>query len=157
MRKIVVCGVGLLAGLLPCRMTVSAGEGAQHAAALPAGPIHDRYELMESIGKHAKKIGQAVKANDAKAVVPEAEAIREQAQKIAALFPPGSTHPQSRAKPEIWTDWKTFESGATSLGQDASALAQAARDGGDIGAASKKMFANCKSCHDAFRVPKEGE
>jgi|MudIll2142460700_1097286.scaffolds.fasta_scaffold259297_2 cytochrome c556 len=157
MRKVVGIGLLLIGGLLLCRMTVTASEHAQHAVALPAGPIRDRHELMESIGKHAKKIGQAVKANDAKAVVPEAEAIRAEAQKIPALFPPGSTHERSRAKPEIWTDWKKFEASTTGLEQDASALAQAGRDGGDIGAASKKMFANCKSCHDAFRVPKEGE
>jgi cytochrome c556 len=124
-----------------------------HAEKLPPGPIHDRHELMEGIGEHAKKIGAAIKADDKKAVAPEADAIAAKAEKITGLFPEGSTHPHSRAKPEIWQDWKKFEAAAAQLHKDALELAKVARAGGDAGAASRQMFGACKSCHDSFRVP----
>jgi cytochrome c556 len=124
---------------------------------LPPGPIHDRHELMEEIGDHAKKIGAAVKKNDAKAVVPEADALVAAAKKINALFPPGSTHEHSRAKPEIWQQWDKFQADTAKLEQAATSLAKTAREGGDIGAGAKQLFGACKSCHDSFRVPEEDE
>jgi len=159
MRKMLATGVVMLGVCLFARGSLAAEEhdAAAHEAKLPAGPIRDRHELMEGIGDHAKKIGQAVKANDKKAVAPEADAIATAATKITGLFPPGSTHPESRAKPEIWQDWKKFEGGASRLQQDATELGKVARADGDVNAASKQMFGGCKSCHDSFRVPKEGE
>jgi cytochrome c556 len=122
---------------------------------LPAGPIRDRHELMESIGDHAKKIGQAMKANQVGQVPPHAEAISAKAKNVTALFPKGSTDEKSRAKPEIWQSWTDFEKLAGALHEDASALAVAARGGGDADAAAKQMFSDCKSCHDRFRKPED--
>jgi len=126
---------------------------AHDAKNLPAGPIRDRHELMEGIGKNAKAIGNALKSGDLKAVPDAAEAIHTDAAKILPLFPPGSTHAESRAKPEIWTDWKTFEASAKDLEKTAGDLAAAAKSGGDVAAAADKMFDNCKGCHEKFRVP----
>src|SRR6185369_7033253 len=117
--------------------------------------IHDRHELMEEIGDHAKKIGDALKAHHMEVVSKEAAAIGEKSKHVEALFPPGSTHQHSRAKPEIWQNWKEFQRLTAALGTDAGALAQAASSGGDVGAASKKMFGDCKSCHDQFRKPEK--
>jgi len=156
MHRGMMIGAGVLLAMSVSGVAAFAAEE-EHHAKLPAGPIRDRHELMEGIGGHAKKIGQALKAGNVKAVAPEADAIAAAAKKITALFPPGSTHKDSRAKPEIWTDWKTFESDAARLQKDAGDLAQAARTNGDVDAASKQMFGGCKSCHDSFRIPKEGE
>jgi len=122
---------------------------------LPPGPIHDRHELMEDIGANAKKIGDALKVKDMKTIAAAAEKIAADAKKIPALFPPGSTSPQSRAKAEIWKDWAAFEKSAAELTTTADAVAKAAQSGGDAGAAAKTMFGNCKSCHDAFREPEK--
>lgn len=122
---------------------------------LPPGPIKDRHELMEQIGANSKKIGDALKVKDMKAIAPAAEAIAADAKKIPALFPAGSTGPKSRAKPEIWQDFPKFEKSAADLSTSAAALAKAAQSGGDAGSAAKIMFGNCKGCHDAFRVPDE--
>ena len=54
-RAWMVVGAALLVG-----GTVNLAWG--HEANLPPGPIHDRHELMEGIGKNAKKIGDALKA-----------------------------------------------------------------------------------------------
>ena len=124
---------------------------------LPPGPIHDRHELMEGIGDNAKKIGDALKAGNLDVVPAAANAIKADAGKALALFPKGSTHPESRAKDEIWTSWDKFEAGMKDLEAKAGELATAAANKGDVGAASKAMFGNCKSCHDNFRKPEEKE
>ena len=142
----------LLAGLAAL---VSSDVFAHEAMNLPPGPIKDRHELMEGIGDNAKKIGDALKANDVKAIPAAAEGIAASAPKIPGLFPPGSTSDKSRAKPEIWTDFPKFEAGAKALAVHAQDLAKVAKEGGDAGAAAKVMFGDCKTCHDAFRKPEE--
>jgi cytochrome c556 len=124
---------------------------------LPAGPIHDRHELMERIGDNAKKIGDSLKAGNLEPVPAAATEIKSDAGKALALFPKGSTHPKSRAKDEIWTSWDKFERLMKELEAKAGELAAAATNKGDVGAASKAMFGNCKSCHDDFRKPEEKE
>lgn len=142
---------GGLAVLL-CSGWAGAHEG---KAKLPPGPIHDRHELMEGIGDHAKKIGEALKAGKTQGIAEEAAAINESAKRALPLFPAGSTHEHSRAKPEIWENWAEFERLMLALETDSAALAETARAGGDVGAASKKMFGTCKSCHDKFRKPED--
>jgi cytochrome c556 len=124
---------------------------------LPVGPIRDRHELMEGIGKNSKIIGDAVKSGKVDGVAEAAAKIQASAAKITGLFPKDSTDPKSRAKPEIWTHWKKFEENANLLAGTAGELADAAHSGGDVGAASKKMFGACKSCHDEFRKPEKKE
>ena len=154
MRRILMGMALFCGGAVLCSLSAVADDH-EHHKKLPAGPIHDRHELMEEIGRHAKKIGEANKKGDKKAIVPEAEAIATKAQKVTALFPPGSTHPNSRAKPEIWKDWAKFETDAAAMQKAAANLAQVAAAGGDTGAAGKQLFDNCKSCHDSFRVPED--
>lgn len=122
---------------------------------LPAGPIRDRHELMERIGKQAKIIGDALKAGKTDPVGPAAEKIAEEAGKALPLFPEGSTHVRSRAKAEIWQQWAEFEKLMRQLQADARATAEAAQGGGNVQAAANKMFGNCKSCHDRFRLPEK--
>ncbi|MFQ5666521.1 MAG: c-type cytochrome [Candidatus Binatia bacterium] len=122
---------------------------------LPAGPIRERHELMEGIGKNAKLIGTALKTGQFGPVAGAAENIHASAAKITGLFPPGSAHPKSRAKLEIWKDWPKFEANAKELATLAGALATTAKNGGEVPAAAKKMFGVCKSCHEQFRKPEE--
>ncbi len=122
---------------------------------LPAGPIRERHELMEGVGKNAKVIGDALKSGNLDPVAGAAEKIQASATKATALFPPGSTHAKSRAKPEIWQNWAKFEQLMKELETNAGALAVAAKSGGDVPGAAKKMFDTCKSCHDDFRVPEK--
>jgi cytochrome c556 len=122
---------------------------------LPAGPIRDRHKLMEGIGKNAKVIGDALKAGSTAPVAGAAEKIQADAGKIPALFPPGSTSPNSRAKAEIWQQWPKFESDAKQLQVNAAALATAAKDGSDVPAAAHNLFGTCRSCHDQFRTPEK--
>jgi cytochrome c556 len=122
---------------------------------LPAGPVHDRHELMEEVGKNAKAIGDAIKAGETAKVSAPATAIAAAAKQVPALFPAGSEHPKSRAKKEIWQHPEEFAALTKKLEETATALAAAANQGGDVGAASKELFANCKACHDKFRIPED--
>ena len=122
---------------------------------LPPGPIRDRHELMEGIGKNAKTIGDALKSGKHDPIAKAAEDIHASAAKIAGLFPKGSADPKSRAKAEIWDHWDKFEKLSKELEAKAGDLAQTARSNGDVGAAADAMFGNCKSCHDDFRKPEE--
>jgi len=122
---------------------------------LPAGPIRDRHELMEGIGKNAKIIGGALKTGKLDPVAGAAAEIQASAGKTLALFPKGSTDPKSRALPKIWEDWAKFETINKEFEAKAGELVAAAKSGGDVGAAADAMFGACKSCHDDFRKPEE--
>jgi cytochrome c556 len=122
---------------------------------LAAGPIHERQELMKGIGKNAKAVGNALKAGNTAPVAGAAEKIEADAAKIAALFPPGSTSPKSRAKADIWQQWPKFESHAKQLQANAAALATAAKAGGNVRGAAQKLFDACTSCHNQFRMPEK--
>ncbi len=131
------------------------GVRAHDAADLPAGPSRDRVELMEHIGDDAKAINDAVKAGKAADAVAPAENIAAQAPRFTDLFPEDSTDPKSRAKPNIWLARDEFDAFNTYLVKAARGVVAAARDGGDVRGATRKMFGTCKSCHDKFRAPEE--
>ena len=96
----------------------------EHSHKLPPGPIHDRHELMEEIGKHAKKIGEAGKAGNKKAIVPEAEAIAAKSKKAAALSRRAAlipSHARNRRSGKIGRSsrliWRALDKAATQFGQ----------------------------------------
>jgi cytochrome c556 len=128
---------------------------------LPPGPIRDRHELMESIGEEAQAINDSfnmgVEGMDTGIIQRQAQAISLNAARITALFPKGSTNPNSRALPAIWTNWDKFEQLAKQLEDQAMKLSNAAGSQTDENFKEKadKMFGTCKSCHDQFRRPKE--
>jgi len=124
---------------------------------LPPGPIRDRIELMEKIGDDAKAINDALKAGTPAEAAAPADNIAALVPKFDELFPEGSTAEGSRAKKNIWAAWDEFEAFSTYLKDAATEVATAARDGGDVKAASRKMFKSCKSCHKKFRMPEDDE
>jgi cytochrome c556 len=146
-----------LSPVLLAATLAAAGVACAHAAEkeLPTGPIRDRHELMEGIGKNAKVIGDALKSSKHDPIADAAKSIQADSAKVLALFPKDSTHPNSRAKDEIWTDWAKFEKINDDMGVKAGELATAATTGGNVGKAADAMFGTCKGCHDDFRKPEE--
>lgn len=70
------------------------------------------------------------------------------------LFPAGSAHPQSRAKPEIWKDKADFDAKAKAMGE-AAARVTAAGKAGDLkayAAAAADLTGACKACHTKYRA-----
>ena len=147
-RAIVTCGLLLVgcAGLRP--------------GGAPAGPIRDRQALMQAMAGEAGNITEAFNIGaegfDVAMIARAAQEMAANAHQIPALFPPGSTSPQSRALPVIWQRWSTFEQIAKELEQSAFSLSQAASSGDDedLDEKSIKVFSHCKTCHDQFRRPK---
>jgi cytochrome c556 len=151
-RAIVAAGL-LLVGCAGLR----AGDD---GAAAPAGPIRDRQALMKDMAAEAQDITQAfdigAEGFDVAMIARAAQQMAANAHQIPALFPAGSTAPQSRALPLIWQRWSTFEQIAGELEQSAFSLSQAASAGDDenLDEKSIKVFHHCRACHDEFRRPK---
>jgi len=89
----------------------------------------------------------------ASAAVAPAEAIAAQAGKQLQHFPAGSDKGNTKAKPEIWAQWATFEANMKDLESKAAAVATAAKanniDGVKAGFAA--MGGACGTCHKSFR------
>lgn len=152
MRTMIAVTIGLAAGAV---CVAYATHARAHARDLPPGPLANRHALMEDIGSQAKVIGDAMKSGDYAPVGAAAKQIRTAATNVLSLFPKDSTHPNSRAKPEIWTQWEQFEAINKNFERTAGALVTAAEQGSGIPAAAQAMFDTCKTCHDQFRIPEK--
>lgn len=92
-------------------------------------------------------------AAPAGAVAP-AEAIAQQAARQLQHFPKGSDKGNTKAKPEIWTNWAQFEAAMKDVEAKATAVAAAGKagDAAALKAAFGAMGASCGSCHKQFRA-----
>lgn len=88
----------------------------------------------------------------------------ESSQDLAALsqmvsegFMPEGTIEQSRAMPEIWSDWDDFEARIQEFQDAATELAQAAENGGFEAGQDlvQPVAGTCGDCHRAYRAPEE--
>lgn len=131
------------------------------AVAVPAlaqsGPIEARQALMKTNGRDAKAGGDMLKGTSpydaarAKAIF---ASMNDVANKYGALFPANSkTGNKTEAAPAIWEKPAEFKAAVakfqadTALAMKADLSTQAA-----FGAQFGKVTANCKSCHESFRV-----
>lgn len=144
-----------LVALLAAASAAAVAPAHEDEQELPAGPIRERHELMERVGDNAKIIGDAMKAGDFQKVPGPALEIEKAARRLPDLFPENSTHPKSRARPEIWSDWDGFTAAVRKLESAAANLAAAARNGTDVPNAANGLFAACKSCHTSYRAPEK--
>lgn len=90
-------------------------------------------------------------------VVTAAQAIEAGDAKIPSMFPQGTNAGESEALPVIWEKWSDFEGHATTMGQLAAKLEQAAASGDQ--AATLAAFGalgkdGCGGCHEIFRKKK---
>lgn len=139
---------------------VLAGAGAvlMAGAALAQGsPFEQRVALMKANGAAMGAIGKYVKgeAEFSPAVEDAAKKLEQNSKEVAGLFPPGSTHEKSRAKPEIWSDADGFQKRLAAFQASAAELAQAvaSKDKQKIGDAHAAVGKACGGCHDDFRSP----
>ena len=120
-------------------------------------PVHQRHELMGSVGKAAKPVGQMLRGEaeyDGAALMRSLLVWKDAGGKFGALFPPGSeTGEGTEAAPAIWEDRAGFEA-ALAKWQDAVDSAIAAEPG-SLEAAKPvvgPVFQACKGCHDGYRI-----
>ena len=128
------------------------------AADEPANLIKFRVNVMKAVGAHITNIAAVVKGEVSRTdhLARDAAAIVELTRDVPSLFPEGSGEGDTRALPEIWTDWAKFEETAKDVNARAAELAAIA-EGGDIAAIGGALGAlgkACGSCHKPFREEK---
>ncbi len=72
---------------------------------------------------------------------------------VPSLFPEGSAHDESDARPEIWEDSGTFSERAQDTEQRAAAFGEATQGGNamEMTQAFISLGDSCGACHDSFR------
>jgi cytochrome c556 len=124
---------------------------AQEAA---TGVVAERMEAMKQITSHMKALDQAMRSEDS-SVTSKMREHAEQIHGLTGLFPVGSGHGHTEAKPEIWTHSEEFERIAKSFDVACEELFLAAQSG-DRQAMElhfKAVTAACSECHEKVRVP----
>lgn len=117
-----------------------------------AAAVKERVALMRANGGAAGRIN---KAEDVKATVEDAKSIQANLGKYGALWPAGSITPESRAKPEIWTNMDDFKAKLAATQKEADILVANAEKG-DLAATKAQVpqvIAACNACHTPYRGP----
>ncbi len=100
-----------------------------------------------------KQIAGAVKMISGGTNVAEnAQALADAAAQIPAWFEANEISADSKARPEIWTNFDDFTAKANSLETAALAVLAAANDSGDVGAAAKAIGGACGACHKDYKL-----
>jgi len=145
------------------RLAILIGACALTTAAFAADdPIATRQALMDNNGAAAGLAGAVMKDEVAyapvigKAVI---EALSSTSHAYGSFFPEGSVDPaRSKASPKIWEDAAGFQAALDKFAADVAAARQASGKDGPADkaafvAAVQPVLGNCKSCHEAFRIP----
>lgn len=161
----------LLAALAVLTWLLSSSGGLAHRNA--TGIVKQRMDAMEDMARAMKALRAMMRGKqpyDAQRVKTSARVIAGHgAEKLTVLFPEGSLHSPTRAKPVIWADWERFAAMARELTVYAGALAAAASNerlagGTPAGRPATRELAtmapdavftllqeNCSGCHRLFR------
>ncbi len=128
------------------------------------GPVEMRVQAMKDTGAAMRVLAKAAKGESEISLLQEiaAKTVANTGKSIPDMFPAG-TGPggkgigETRAKAEIWSDWKGFTAQATAL-EEAGAALLAAVEAGDraaLGAALDQAGKSCGGCHKPYRAPKQ--
>lgn len=124
-------------------------------APTPAQAMKARQDAMEQVGDSMKALGAIAKKQapfDAAVVKKNATTIADKLGEAASLFPPGSDKGETHAKPEIWANKADFDK-IMKDGRDAAVALAAVSDEAAFPKALGALGANCKACHDKYRLP----
>ena len=116
--------------------------------------VKTRMKAMQELASSMKVFGQISKG---KRVfdTSEARAIASQIVKIASqtpsLFEGEESDPNSKAKPEIWFEFKDFSFKASQLEQVAAKLSNTISNSQDIKPAMREIGSACKGCHTLYK------
>lgn len=137
-------------------IAVAVGFGAVSAYALEDDPIKTRKIIMKSTGG-AAGAGAAILKGDIPFNPAVAASVfltlNSAAYTYGDYFPAGSDA-GSKADPKIWEDPDSWNAALAKFQQDTDAvLTSMPTDGDAFKAAFGQVAANCKSCHETFRLP----
>ncbi len=136
----------LIAGFVLSATVVFAGKSTDPDAMA-------RQTLMGTVGMNTKVLGEMAGgkvAFDAAAAEAAKAALADAAGKIAATFEPQGTDAESKAKPDIWTNWEDFLAKADGLAKAAGALDATTLEGLQAGMAG--VGGTCKDCHSKYQL-----
>lgn len=124
----------------------------------PTDPISLRQHLMANLGKATGIGGRMLKGEidynpqAARAVLLTMSSV---ALGFGRMFPEGSTSPDSEARDTIWTDRAGFRAAVAKFIADTeAAAAQPMGSIDEFRAQFGAVTANCKACHEAYRIKK---
>ncbi|MCU0891605.1 MAG: cytochrome c [Sandarakinorhabdus sp.] len=148
----------MLRAVLAAVLAVTTTFGVILPTAATAGPIEERQAIMKANGRDTKMGGDMLKGAtpfDAATANKILANYAAAAKAFPAHFPAGSNTGETEAAPAIWSkpaDWKA----ATAKFQADTAAAAALKptDAATFGKAFGMVTANCKSCHEGFRIKK---
>jgi cytochrome c556 len=120
--------------------------------------IEARKKLMKSNRKASKAFKTAVKEMDYAAIQTNAKKISINMDKVAKLFPKGSTAKDSRAQKTIWSDWQGFNENIGWVKNSAKNLATAAtaKDADLVKLENQAVSTACSQCHRSYRKGRRG-
>lgn len=128
-------------------------------AATPADFVRSRVAGYRALGAAFKAANDTVRAGDLRAprLQQAAGQIVAASQRQYKWFPKGSaTAPgvKSAARPEIWTQPAEFRAAQDGFARQAVAFQRAVGSGDErlVRSEARKLGAQCKGCHDRFRV-----
>lgn len=140
----------------------AAGALAALAAAVPAAaqdtdPIATRQALMEQVGEAGGAANAMVRGEadyDALAARLAMRTIFAAATAFPHYFPEGSeSGGDTEAAPAIWENRQDFDGHARAMAEDAAAAIAPAGEGVDsLRAAFGEVAANCRACHETYRI-----
>jgi cytochrome c556 len=131
------------------------------AGAAFADMLYDkRVAAMKSNGKNLGAISKVAKGEMTYSpeIAANAMELQATADQLNAIFKAGrGDDPQTRAKPEIWSDWPGFEAEVKKLQTTSTSLVEATKSGDveKIKTAVGAVGAVCGSCHKAYRAEKK--
>jgi cytochrome c556 len=129
------------------------------AAVTATTAIKERQKAMEDIAQAMMALGAIAQKQapfDAEVVKASAETVADRLNTAADLFPDGSDKGdvETWAKPEIWSDREHFQEHLKTAAAAAVAM-QSVTDEAAFGPALGALGNGCKTCHDAYRRPKQ--
>lgn len=147
--------IALIAGFLVVSASIPAAVSAQELT-----PTQEyRSTVMQSIQRHQGALRAIVRGEVpyGEHAATHAAALHGLALSLSDIFPEGSGGEGTRAKPEIWSDWDTFNARVADIQQATAALMEAVDAGADLaalGEALEGVGPTCAGCHRPFRAPR---
>ncbi|MBL1406860.1 MAG: cytochrome c [Rhizobiales bacterium] len=122
-------------------------------------PIASRKAEMKKVGGAMGTLVKMAKGKmdfDAAAALASLKTMNEVASNFGELFPDGSqTGGKTTVSPKIWSDASGFTKSISKFEADTvSAIANAPTDQASVGATLGLVGANCKACHQTYRIKK---
>lgn len=147
--------IGMLAGFV---LGVGAGAAPQPADR-PENIVKYRLAVQQTLGRIMRAMGDVVKGKVSFTgrFPDQALALHLSSKDLVKMFPAGTGADKlkTRARPEIWRDWDTFQATAGKLVAETAKLVEVSKSG-DFEAFKAQYAAVgkvCSACHEPFRMP----